>query len=139
MRVAAAFLCDAASVRQGLLSVLGGGVTILRRQSFPAPLGITLVYMPEVDADEMSRTYNFTIDVHAVDDPKPLAHIEGGWQADASDLTDPTLSNYAPIVVPLDQVALAKPGYYTVAIDLKGVETRSITFRADFTPAGVDS
>jgi hypothetical protein len=136
MRVAAAFLCDAATIREGLLNVLGAGVTNLRRESFPAPLGISLVYMAEaIGADDLSQPHTLTIDVRAVDDQQVIAHVEASWVADLASETDVTVPNYAPIVVPFDQVALAKPGYYEVTIDLKGVDTRTITFRADLLSA----
>lgn len=37
-----ALLCDAATVREGLLNVLGGGVTTTTFDRYPAPLPVTL-------------------------------------------------------------------------------------------------
>ena len=42
MRIDTALLCDAATERDGLLNVLGGGITVATRPEFPAPLGMTL-------------------------------------------------------------------------------------------------
>jgi hypothetical protein len=38
-----ALLADSAQVANGKTYILGGGVSILHRPQFPAPLGITLV------------------------------------------------------------------------------------------------
>jgi Family of unknown function (DUF6941) len=42
MEVDTCLLCEAATVKEGLLYILGGGITHVPRESFPAPLGVSL-------------------------------------------------------------------------------------------------
>ncbi|QWS34049.1 DUF6941 family protein [Curtobacterium aetherium] len=51
IHLGAALLCDAATVRENLLHVLGGGVTRLPRPGFPAPLGADIALLLYVDGD----------------------------------------------------------------------------------------
>ena len=50
-------LCDAATVREGLLHILGGGITRLNRPSFPAPLGAALALQISVHPTEASVSH----------------------------------------------------------------------------------
>ena len=42
MRVDTCLLCEAASVHEGLLNILGGGVTVVTRPEYPSELGLSL-------------------------------------------------------------------------------------------------
>ncbi len=52
MRIDCALLCDAATVREGLLHVLGGGIAHAVRPSFPAPAAMSLAVHVWVTQDE---------------------------------------------------------------------------------------
>lgn len=41
-------LCDGASIREGLLGVLGGGISQIMRPEYPAELGVTIALMVEL-------------------------------------------------------------------------------------------
>jgi hypothetical protein len=51
IHLGAALLCDAVTVRENLLHVLGGGVTRLPRPGFPAPLAAEVALLLYVDGD----------------------------------------------------------------------------------------
>ena len=55
MKIAAAFLADAANVREGTLGVLSGFINTINRDEYPAPLGATLVVVVEYDENEARR------------------------------------------------------------------------------------
>ncbi len=58
MRVTCALLCDAATVREGLLHVLGGGVTRIWRTEVPTALGVDLALLLSMDQAEQDEPHN---------------------------------------------------------------------------------
>lgn len=61
MRVDCALLCDAATVREGLLHILGGGVTLAFRPTYPAPTDVTLALRVMVHPTETSRGHSVSV------------------------------------------------------------------------------
>ncbi len=59
MRIDCALLCDAATVREGLLHILGGGITRLGRPEYPSPLGTALAVRVMVHPTEADRSHQF--------------------------------------------------------------------------------
>jgi hypothetical protein len=53
MKVPVAVLCDAVSVRDGLLHILGGGITKVGRPSVPTPFGVQLALMLAFRHDDL--------------------------------------------------------------------------------------
>lgn len=128
MRVAAALLCDAASVREGLVHVLGGGLNLLRRHAFPASLGVTLVFVPEVPEDEATNNHKVTVRVRERGGTEEVARVDGEWAPD-SDPEHADLPSYVPLVIPLNQVAVPQPGAYELVLELDEEEVAVITFK----------
>ena len=62
MELKAAIICDAASVREGLLHVLGGGITRIWRQDLPAALGVALAVIVDLPPDVMFDPHEVTVD-----------------------------------------------------------------------------
>lgn len=129
MQVTAAFLCDAASVREGLLHVLGGGITRLWRQEFPAPLGVSVALLLELHRQELDRPHELNIIVMG-EDGQPIAEAKGGFQAP----TNPALEVHEGLLVPmtldLRTASLPSAGAYTVDISVDGEHRRSLHFSA---------
>lgn len=48
MQVRSAVICDFAELREGLLFLVAGGITRVRREAFPAPAGIYLALTLEL-------------------------------------------------------------------------------------------
>ena len=55
LRFPIATLCDAATVREGTLSILSGGITRLWRQEFPSPMGVVCAVLCEYDPSAYQR------------------------------------------------------------------------------------
>jgi hypothetical protein len=53
MRIECAVLCDAASLREGLLNIIGGGISTVAFQHFPAPLPLTFALRVVLDTHEL--------------------------------------------------------------------------------------
>lgn len=121
-----AMLCDFATVREGLLHILGGGINRLWREEYPAPLGVTLALLFEVHPTEMDSEH--TLEVVMIDaDGKEIGNVS----ADFAIAPDPGASRpgetlILPLVVPLQQVILPQPGAYSVEILIDGQHKRSL-------------
>ena len=87
MDVTTAMLADFAQVREGLLFVASGGVTRCYRDQLPAPLGVFLATVLELDRLEAERVH----EVHVVvvdEDGQQLAEIAGEIQLGATAADD---------------------------------------------------
>lgn len=113
MRIIAATLCDFAQVRDGLLSILSGGVSRIWRDEFPAPMGVMLALMFEVSADELKDVIEARCSVEDQDGEKvfdAVIALQGGMATglDAGELIQ------APFIFDLRNVGLPQEGRYMV-------------------------
>ncbi len=132
MRLNGAVLCDAASVREGLLHVLGGGVTLLTRDAFPSRMGVTLAILVDMEvADDAAHT--LTVKIRPQGDQQTIAEVRGefgvGPDSGAEALDDP-LSPMIPLVVPLVDLPLPKPGRYELGVSLDDAPEYILRFDA---------
>lgn len=120
MRLTCALLCDAATVRDGLLHILGGGVSVIGRPAIPAPMGVTVALMVEQHRTELDREHDLQVLVLSADGAE-LARADLKWRAE---LPPPGVvaSGYPfPVVVPLQGVVLPQAGTYSVEIVIDDV------------------
>jgi hypothetical protein len=129
-RVASALLCDAATVREGLLHILGGGITRLHRSEFPAPMQVTLVAQVVLTPSEVA----FAHDVSAViqtEDGEVVVQANGHLEAgEPNPLLEPGESVILPLVINLINVVLPVAGGYSIEVAVDEVHQTSLTFRA---------
>lgn len=128
MRISTALLCDAATVREGLLHILGGGVSVMGRGEYPAPMLVQLAILIHQHPTELGRAHVLDVIVQQAD---------GGRVAEASVewLTPPeaarTLGELAqPVVLPLQDVGLPAAGSYSVELLIDGHHQASLAFEA---------
>jgi len=135
VRIDCALLCDAATVREGLLHILGGGVTRAGRDSFPAPLGLTLALRILIHPTETDRPHQLDLRLQGADGNLVAAvGIEFGVR-DAGDLEPQEQASLAlPIALPPD-VALPAPGLYSFELLIDGIHQATVPFRAVQTEA----
>jgi len=61
MRVDTALLCEAVTVRDGLLFILGGGITQGGRTEFPSPLGLSLALRILARPSELAHDHELEV------------------------------------------------------------------------------
>ena len=127
MQVAAAFLCDSATVREGLLHSLGGGINRLWRDDFPAPVNAALALMFELHRQETDRPHELDVQVMG-EDGEMVAAVKGGFQAPRHQMLELHEPQMVALVLPLHQVGLPKVGRYQIDIRVDSQHLRSITF-----------
>ncbi len=129
MEIGAALLCDAATVREGLINVLGGGIARINRVEYPAQLQASLALVVLLHRLEQAKPHELQIVVQDADG-KELAEAIGGFEGTAGPDADSTERAYVSLALPIAQVQLAGPSMYSVEISIDGHHQRSISFRA---------
>lgn len=128
MKVNTLLLCDAATTREGLLSILGGGVNILRQPAFPAPLGASLAILLEFDGDELKHPHKIAVEIRQDGGGPSILQMEARWDVGPADVFDPRLTNYVPLVLPLQPVGVPEPGHYRLTLSVDGQDVGALTF-----------
>ncbi len=130
MRIDCALLCDAATVREGLLHVLGGGITRAGRPEYPAPIGLTLALRILIHPTEAGESHHLDVRLQGADGQKIAAiQVEFG----ANDPTGLEPGEHASLAIPLplpEQIALPHPGRYSFELLIDGIHQVSVPFTA---------
>lgn len=132
MKVDLALLCDAVTVRDGLLHILGGGVTRLSRASYPAPLLCQVALRLALHQTEATATHAVRV-VIIDEDGHEIAKVEGQVANDPAGLASMHAGEtmYASIGLPLGGVVLPRPGTYAIEILVDDSHARTVSFRAE--------
>jgi hypothetical protein len=129
VEVTTALLCDHVQVREGLLFVLAGGITRLRRAAYPSYLGAGLAVVLELDRIEAELRHEFQL-VVVGEDGDEAARIAAEIQVgDARVHAGENVQ--VPLAVDLHGVALARPGAYELRVYVDGQHQRTLQFWAE--------
>jgi hypothetical protein len=128
MKVTAVMLADHATVREGLLHVLGGGINRVVRDPLPAPLEAMLAMLLQPDSiDDLQETHNLEVTIE---------HAGTGGKGPVAKAII-TLQNATPvpgtlppvaIVVPLQGVPIRETGAHNIKVVLDGAEVATVEF-----------
>lgn len=129
MRVDCALLCDAVTAREGLLHILGGGVTRLHREAFPAPLGVALALRIMVHPTEADRPHTIEARLLA-EDGEQVGKVELTFDVRPSGEERPGEELAVATGLALQMVGLPSPGAYSFELLIDGVHQRSVPFVA---------
>lgn len=131
MRVDTALLCDAATVRDGLLHILGGGISQVERAEFPAELGVTLALRIMVHQTEAEDVHEVRIIVQGQDGEQVTevrAQAQLGPPPEGLEASDE-----GAILLPWDfpgRPKLPHPGRYSMEVLIDGHHEASVPFKA---------
>lgn len=130
MRVDCALLCDAVTIREGLLHILGGGITRANRVSFPAPLNMSLALRIMVHPTETQDAHKIQVRLMN-EDGADVAQIDGEFQHSDPSAKDLALGEESAMALQIGfNLALPKAGAYSFEILIDGVHQTSVPFRA---------
>jgi hypothetical protein len=132
-----ALLADAAQVSDGKLYILGGGVTILWRQEFPAPLGVVLVAQLTYGRTEADAGHVLRVRVLDADGNPVLPEMQGELHVGGAAPGLPANVPLAiPVLVPFPPLPVVqRPGAYSVEIAVDGRDVKSLPFAVAQPPA----
>ena len=124
MDITTAVLADFAQVREGLLFVSSGGVTRCYRDQLPAPLGVFLATVLELDRLEAEQIHQLQV-VVVDEDGQQLAEIAGEIQLGATQLMINENLN-VPITFDLRNVPVEKFGSVEVRLYVANEHRRTL-------------
>jgi Family of unknown function (DUF6941) len=127
MRTVICALCDRATVREGLLHILGAGITTLGRPSLPAPMEVDLALLLTPDqVDELVGSHEVSVIVSS-DDGTRVAESKLSFTIGPMDpVPDPLPS--VPFSVALRNIILSAYGHYTVQVGYDDVRLEENRF-----------
>lgn len=115
MEIQAVIVCDAATVREGLLHILGGGITRMWRPTLPAPFGAAVALL--VDLSQADAEIPHEIGVTLVGpNEQVLARAMGGLQVQAAPNIEAGEHMLAPFVLNLQIVPVALYGQHRIDV-----------------------
>lgn len=128
IRITSAMLADAATMREGLLHVLGGGISLLSRPNYPAPIGASLALLLEARDIDLSGQ-PVELDIVAKSEEADHAQL---FEAKVSALIMPPpggerILNF-PVAIDLTQAGIPAPGLYKIVISLNGRQETELYF-----------
>lgn len=115
MELASAMLCDAATVREGLLHILGGGITRLWRGTLPAPMNVVLAVQLRMSQAEEELPHEVRADIWDRNN-KSIAQVAGAVQYAGGARLEKGEAHLISLVLPLQPVAVEKYGRHVVRI-----------------------
>jgi hypothetical protein len=131
MRVDTALLCDAATVREGLLHILGGGITHIVRPEYPAELGVTLALRIMVHPTEVDHPHQLQIILQG-EDGQQVTEVRAQVQAEPPP-DGLEAGDEGELLIPWNfpgRPKLPAPGRYSMELLIDGVHQRSVPFKA---------
>lgn len=133
MKLSYAFLADYASVENGKVYVVGGGITILWRAEFPAAIGATIVMSFAYNAVEAGENRPIKIQINDADGNEIAPPLEGSIllppRAEGVPTSVPLEAAYAIGMAPNIPV-IPEPGNYAIELSADGNHVRSLPFAA---------
>jgi uncharacterized protein DUF6941 len=126
-------LCDAATVRENLLHVLGAGINRIARPVYPAKLGLDLALLFTIAPTEAQERHRLRVVVQTSDGNK-IAEFSAEFQVAPAGALQPGERMMTPVVLPLKEVQLPSEGVYGIEILIDGQMQHSFTFVANVQP-----
>lgn len=127
MKVTTALLCDFASVREGLLNVMSGGISRLWRAELPAPLNVSLALMLELHPTELGVPHRLQVIVQDADGHR-LAEADAEFRSDPSPHLDPGEHSLLPLALDLRAGLVSTFGTHSVDVVIDGEHRHSLSF-----------
>lgn len=130
MRIDSALLCDAATAREGLLNILGGGITRAGRPKFPGPLGLTLALRIIVHPTEADQPHQLVVLLQG-EDGQELARVDIGFEVADLGAFQPGDQISVPVAIPMPlEVQLPEPARYSFEVLIDGIHQTTVPFIA---------
>ena len=131
MEVTTALLCDSAQIREGLLFVMAGGITRIRRTSYPANFAAAVAVVLELDSIEAQRSHEFEL-VVVGEDGEELARVAAQIQLGEAQVHFGE-NIQVPLAVDLHGAVLPSAGAYELRLYIDGNHRRTLQFWAEET------
>lgn len=128
MKIDSVYLCDKATVREGLLHALGLGLQVLYRDRLPAAMAVDLVVVLTGEASSLQGSHELDVTVKSADGKMTLGRARLGWDDAEAVMIDEALPSILPLVVPLGSVGVPAHGKYSINVRLDSKAARRLDF-----------
>jgi hypothetical protein len=122
-----AILCDAVTVRERLMHLLGGGVTKMMPTAYPAPFAADLALLIAAPVNEVGGQHALVVEL-ALRGGEAFFTATLAFGVNPSDSPDDTIS--LSIAIPLKRATISGPGVYEVSIFVDGTKFRTLRVEA---------
>ena len=130
MELTTALLCDHVQVREGLLFIVAGGITRLRRPSYPAALGAGLAVVIELEQMEAESPHQFAL-VIVGEDGEEVGRVEAEIQVGDREGAYAGENVQVPLGVDMSGASLPKAGAYELHVYVDTAHQRTVQFWAE--------
>lgn len=131
MNIDCALLCDAATVREGLLHILGGGITRLHRAEYPSALGTALAVRVMVHPTEADRSHQFETRLLS-EDGEEVGSVQVNFEmSHPVAVLRPGEELSVALPLSLHGLGIPHPGAYSFELLIDGVHHASVGFVAE--------
>jgi hypothetical protein len=127
MELQAALLCEAASTRDGLLFVLGGGIDHWASPAYPVGLRLTLGVVVEASDRDQGSEHALAVDI-LDQEAERIGGITAAFHFERA--TGPRPTTKLAFAVPLDTVVIPEHGDYEVRLIIDGDTFAATALRA---------
>jgi hypothetical protein len=128
VKTTAVMLADYATVREGLLNVLGAGITKLFRDPLPAPMGVVVaILLQPMDNADLMTPHNLEVIITHVGNDEESAVAKAVMTMNAGTVATGPLPTL-PVVVPLQSVPITATGVHQITVKLDGEAAETIEF-----------
>ncbi|MER7859993.1 hypothetical protein ABTX61_12875 [Amycolatopsis japonica] len=132
MKAQIAVLCDKATVREGLLHILGGGVSLLGRPQLPAKLDVDLALLLQPETvEELNGTHQVSLSLATEGGEQLMRGVIGFEVGTPDEIPDPLPG--LPLAVPLRDIPLKSYGVHVLSALVDDKPVVEIRFRVDKT------
>ena len=127
VRVSAAMLCDYAGVREGLLNVIGAGITRLWREQTPAALGAMLGVMMDFAPEACGIAHEVTVRVVGPGG-ETVGEATGAIEAERGPSFEANEHVLLPMALDLRNAVVTAFGKHRLVVRIDGVDVHDIAF-----------
>ena len=132
MELTTALLCDHVQVREGLLFIVAGGITRLRRPSFPSTLGAGLAVVIEFEQVETESPHRFALLIVG-EDGEEVGRVEAEIQVGDREGAYAGENIQVPLAIDMSGALLPKTGAYELRVYVDDEHQRTVQFWAEET------
>jgi len=133
MKLDMAMLCDAVSIREGLLHILGGGITRIWAEQFPTAINATLALRMLIEPEHAGESHMVKLLVQGPDGEE-LGTFNLDFGVNPGDGQNPIDPVPVPLAIPMGQVALPAEGRYSIEVMINDEIAQSVWLEAALRP-----
>jgi hypothetical protein len=116
MDVRSLVLCDFAQVREGLMTIVSGGVTRVRPQGYPATFGLHVAVMLELSPDDFGQPHECRVSIAQAETSVKLVEMVTNFVQEPHVAAQPGEPMVIPLAINFSEVSIGEPGQYDVKV-----------------------